>query len=100
MHGFAAGLRIEDPVEVDLAEVLLLGLQVACLHDPDGELGVQPAQVVPIGPAAVVQAGWVWQVGVVKRKSNKSINLSCVLEGLISYFVSHFSSSSWEPQEA
>ncbi len=59
MHGFAAGLSIENPVEVDFAEIFLLGLHVACLHDPDGELGVQPTQVVSVGSAAVVQAGWV-----------------------------------------
>ena len=36
VHDLEAGLGVDDSVEVDLTEVLLLGLQVPGLHYPEG----------------------------------------------------------------
>ena len=40
VHELAACLCIEDAIEIDFTVVVFLGLQVAGLHDPDGELCV------------------------------------------------------------
>jgi len=57
LHGLATGLGIKDPIQIDLTKVLLLGLKVAGLHDPECELCVEATQVVPVWPTTVVQAG-------------------------------------------
>ena len=45
-----------DAVEANLAVVAFLGSQVSRLENPDGELGILPAQVVAIRALAFCQA--------------------------------------------
>ena len=56
LHDFTAGLGIEDSVEVNLTEVLLLLLQVPCLHHPHRQLSVQPSEVITVRSSAVIEA--------------------------------------------
>ena len=96
MHDLAACLGVEDPVEVDLAEVFLLGLQVAGFHDPQGQLGVQSAQMVSVGAATVIEAG---REGGEREERESSLHIPPPEQSL-AYLVSHFSSSSCDPHEA
>ena len=57
VHHLAAGACVEDAVERDLAVVSLLGLQIAGLQDPQGEVGVDATHVIPVGSLAICQAG-------------------------------------------
>lgn len=63
LHELAACLCVQDPVEVDLTEVLLLGLKIAGLHHPDGKLGVQSTQMITVRSPAVVKANSVCREG-------------------------------------
>ena len=55
IHHLAAGLGIQDPIEMNLTIVLALGLKVPSLKDAQRQLCVQPTQVIPIGPVTLVQ---------------------------------------------
>ena len=57
IHHFAAGQSIEDAIEVDFTVVAFLGLEVAGLHDPYGELCVKTTQVVTIWTLALKHPG-------------------------------------------
>lgn len=64
---------MEDPVQVDLAVIALLRLQVPCLQHPEGKLRVEVTEVVTIWPLAVVQAG--------RRKELRKLCLSKSIVG-------------------
>ena len=57
VHEFAAGSRVEDAVERDLAVVPLLRREGTGLENPHRQLGVNTTHVVPVGAMALCETG-------------------------------------------
>ena len=56
IHDFAAGLGVDDSIQIDLTVIVFLWWEVPCLQDPQREPGVKVTKVITVWILALIQA--------------------------------------------